>query len=922
MSQLFILNRLDLYFVLLALFCFVLSVSADENTIALDSSHRVVLDKYCYGCHNEKKTKGKVRLDDLSFEMKDLATAERWQAVLDVINAGDMPPEDEEQFPKATKTNLLDDLSNVMVATRRSFLDKGGDITVRRLNAREYQNTLRDLLGVEITVAELPSDFQADAFDTVGVNLFMSAHQIKTYRELGRKALDESLLWFKNHKLQQSLRFEPEDKRKLMDETIAFREKYARNAEKWIAAAKQAFARPENKEIVQKLLKKAKNHTGLLHHWKEIPGTPSPAEFDVLTGGFGPVNNAINDAKWNTNGGYGSKRPYLNYLLNLPHQDEGLWLAIGAMWKDGRGWGVFGNHYCLYLPMEWDDTFPGDYVLKIRLGHAKDAPPERRFVEVGINTRSSIVLGTYKVTGTVESPDVLEIPLKLSRENILPYQKHLGDYGNARNHEIYIKERVEKDTRAYFGKAKKENGIGPKAAIWVDWMQIERVSSENKALPVGIEAIQDVLAEKDYSEVELSKAIKRFSEVAFRGILVKDFNLDGLLNIYKLRRNAKASHLEALKHVLSIVLSLPSFIYKTEPKSSEKGRRPLSANELAIRLSYFLWGAPPDRKLNALASSGKLLDPEVLRSETNRLMNHENFRDFIIPFTDQWLGMDRFELFEVDRKKHPGFDPAVKEASRQELYETVSYLFTQNRSLHELLKADYVVIDPVLAHHYQLEGTNKNGFHKVSLPAKSPRGGFLGMAGVHYMGSDGSLASPVERGAWILRKVLNDPPPPAPANVPQLARLSNKLLTKKERVTMHQSDSQCASCHRKIDPLGFGLENFNAVGIWREEDSYEVKDPKDKNKSQKKSWKIDASGQFHKGPSFKDYFEMRDLIYDKNKDFSYGFFEALLEYSLGRNVGFSDEPLILDLMETVEKQDFKARAFVHAIVQNKVFKVK
>ncbi len=149
-----------------------------------------------------------------------------------------------------------------------------------------------------------------------------------------------------------------------------------------------------------------------------------------------------------------------------------------------------------------------------------------------------------------------------------------------------------------------------------------------------------------------------------------------------------------------------------------------------------------------------------------------------------------------------------------EVYETFAHILRQNRSLRELLKSDYVVVNGLLANYYGLPGVVGDQFQVVKLPVESPRGGLLGMAAIHGMGSNGEHASPVERGAWVLRKLLNDPPPPAPANVPQLTRLEDKLLTTRERLSMHQEEPQCASCHRKIDPIGFGLENFDDLPEW------------------------------------------------------------------------------------------------------------
>jgi hypothetical protein len=197
------------------------------------------------------------------------------------------------------------------------------------------------------------------------------------------------------------------------------------------------------------------------------------------------------------------------------------------------------------------------------------------------------------------------------------------------------------------------------------------------------------------------------------------------------------------------------------------------------------------------------------------------------------------------------------------------------------------------------------------------------MAAVLAMGSNGEHTSPVERGAWVLRKVLYDPPPPAPANVPALTRLAGKVLTTRERVLAHQEDAQCASCHRKIDPIGFGLENFDAVGLWRTEDSYQARDDNGKPlPNSKKTWTIDPAGVFHKGPSFRNFFEMREAVAGHTEAFARGITSALIEYALGRPCGFSDDALVESILQKAKTRNFGLRDIVHALIQTEAFQRK
>jgi hypothetical protein len=174
----------------------------------------------------------------------------------------------------------------------------------------------------------------------------------------------------------------------------------------------------------------------------------------------------------------------------------------------------------------------------------------------------------------------------------------------------------------------------------------------------------------------------------------------------------------------------------------------------------------------------------------------------------------------------------------------------------------------------------------------------------------------VHRGVWVVKHLLHDPPPPAPPDVPQLTRLEGKLLTTRERLMAHQQEAQCSSCHRRFDPIGFGLENFDAAGLWRTTDRYEKKGVG------KKEWPIDPAGQMHRGPAFRDFFELRGHVAARTDRFTRGMTEALVEYALGRPFCFADEPLVMSLMQQVQQHHFAARALFHALTSSPEFRSK
>jgi hypothetical protein len=312
-----------------------------------------------------------------------------------------------------------------------------------------------------------------------------------------------------------------------------------------------------------------------------------------------------------------------------------------------------------------------------------------------------------------------------------------------------------------------------------------------------------------------------------------------------------------------------------------------------------------------------LHEPEVLRKQVDRMIADPRSDELVSGFVHQWLDMERLDFFQFDPRLHREFDESARAAARQEVYESFAYLLRDPKDGHlgKLLKSDYVIVNSLLAIYYGIDDVTGDEFRVVKLPADSPRGGLLGMAAIHAMGSDGVNSSPVERGVWVLRHLLHDPPPPAPPNVPQLSRLEGEVLTTRERIIAHQEEAQCASCHRKIDPIGFGLENFNAAGKWRTTDQYG-------NGKDQKVWDIDASGQLHKGPAFKDYFELRDVIASRETDFARGLTEHLISYALGRPYGFTDDPLADEVLAAAKRKQLAVPEFIHAVVQSEAFRSK
>ena len=875
---------------------------AADLEVELPKKHFALIDSYCLDCHDAETQKGKVNLEALSFKVTTIKQAEIWQKVLNAMNSGEMPPKKKSQPKNAEKADFLDDLAQTMVLARKKLSDSGGKITMRRLNRREYHNTIESLTGVNLDVSSLPSDGGTGTFDTVGASQFISSDQFEQYLKLGRIAIDEV---FERRKLPSSkpftFRVEPEKtinpkNEKFIKQVEERQERFKR----WKKGVDEAAKTPENQAIIAEIRKTDRliDHPNRFYGYADrFKGTPNPKDFGFLDS----KKAAASDPSRSRN------LALHKHYVSLPHRDTGTYLKL-----------THGTGRVIVAPKKMS---VGSYVLRVRVGTVKGTPVSRRFIEIGhpqrdIGSRDwglkGRAISVHQVSGTIEEPEIIEIPIEVRSDTLREFavQEKQPNNGNLK---------VLWDEH---NKLKKENGYGHPPAIWVDWIELEGPLPKAGTKAGLARTLTDNLAGPKESESERArKILSDFSLTAFRQVKPAPKFIDQLLDLFKTRRAAGEPFEVAIRTPLSVILASPGFLYLNEP-SDEKQRRTLTDRELAVRLAYFLWSAPPDAELLALAEKNALHKPTTLRQQVSRLLADSRSDEFVSGFVHQWLHMERLDFFQFDTKLHPEFDDSVRASARREVYESFAHLLRDPKAgrLGKLLKSDYVMINGLLANYYGIEGVNGDEFRKVKLPAGSPRGGLLGTAAIHAMGSDGVESSPVERGAWILRYLLNDPPPPAPPNVPQLSRLADKPIATRQRLRAHQEEAQCASCHRKIDPIGFGLENFDAAGKWRTTEAHRTKVKRSWRTI--KTWEIDASGAFYKGPAFADYFELRDRIAEREPDFVRGFTEALIGYSLGRPFGFTDEELAQEILTAAKAKQYSVSEFIKTLVSSEKFRRK
>lgn len=825
------------------------SVDADTPRAAMPQKHAEVFRKYCLDCHDSDTQEGSVDLEAISFEIsKDIPTAERWAKILNAINSGEMPPRDAEPISDEDKTAFLKDLSVQMVVARKILSDTGGVITMRRLNRREYANTIEALLGVRPDVTTLPDDQATSGFDTSGASLFISSDQIEQYLETARRSLELALLPRKPL-ASQTVRIEPEDEfnKTISDAAATMRDQVKR--------AKAYFAQTG----------KLASDFGFLDDYQA--GRQRTAEW----------------------------LPLFDRYLNRPETKTGVATIVtikqGGLTK-------------VKMPV-LGERAEGKYIVRVRAAAYPDAGERFRYLEFTSGYGSGRkLLGWRKVTASLDDPQIIEFPLEHQpgdRKQIWIHQRGHQDRGD--------KNLAELDRRA--------NGFGTPPGMWIDWAELIGPLPESDGEKVA-ERILFAKPDGWSTDRYAQEVIRRFAASAFRGTEPDADFLDRLFQQYSAQREKGQKQVEALLKPLSIVLASPSFLYMVESTGNEDSPE-LTGTELASRLSYFLWSAPPDGELLSLGASGRLMDSSVLKAQTSRLLADERADRFVRGFVHQWLEMERLDMFQFSGVDFPTFDNSVRANAREEIFATVHTMLDEKLPLRLLLKSDFVVVNDLMAGYYGLPDVEGHEFRKVPVADDSLRGGLLGTAAVLAMGSDGVRSSPVERGAWVLRHLLNDPPPPAPPNVPMLSRLAGQVLSARELGEAHQEQPQCAQCHQKIDPVGFGLENFDASGSWRDVETIVI----GRRKSKKtKEFAIEPNGQLPDGKKFEDYFGLREVVSHHEDAFAQGFTEALIEYGLGRPYGFTDQDLSDEIMKSAKESNYELSRFIHALVQSKPFRTK
>lgn len=414
--------------------------------------------------------------------------------------------------------------------------------------------------------------------------------------------------------------------------------------------------------------------------------------------------------------------------------------------------------------------------------------------------------------------------------------------------------------------------------------------------------------------VAARKVARSLARLAFRRP-PSDAEVDVLIRVFSLARANGKPYPEALRLMVKATLVSPQFLFITPVKANSSGNTtvsqemvPLDDHQLASRLSYLLWATMPDSELSALADSGKLQNTVVFAAQARRLLNDPRSRALFDGFGAQWLGVDKLEGKMFDTEKFPQMTAKMRLAMYDEARLLFQEILRKNLKLTTFIDSDFTYLNERLATIYGMEQTvHGEQMRRVTL-TDSNRGGILTMPGILANSSFPNRTSPVNRGVWVLEQILGEYVPPPPPNVPSLEKqdkLTIANMTLRQRTELHRSNAVCANCHKVLDPIGFGLENYDAIGRWRTVDD--------------SAGKIDAAGELPGGLHFTTPAELKRIIADRKDDFCRSLTSKLLAYALGRQLEGYDEIIVDQMTDSIKKDDYRMQTLVLSVVTSDPF---
>lgn len=866
---------------------------------AADQSPKAFFESHCYECHDSGAKQGGLDLSSLKVELSNADNFAGWVKIHDRIESGEMPPKKQPRPPVAETTAVTKWLKESLIKAEQTQLAGEVRTGLRRLTRAEYENTIRDLFdmpGIALQ-GNLPGDGSAHGFDKNSDALDVSHVNMAKYVEAADHVLDLAIATQPKAPTVQTRRISLANSGGFVAHVIL-------NGDGVLLKNKQpdpefppAGEQNHIDEGAHERIGSFRNGAtvGLFRHEDE---SLSPYFIEHVT--IYPGRYRVRTSLWSFQWDKGKVLP--------SRGTEAARLSVVQLTGDGRG-GQHPSYVLGYFDAPSIDA--KEHELVTWLNHNE---------LIGFNTASLAPVANYNrkgramaFTGPGIAVDWLDIEGPL--HDVWPPRSHRVLFGDLPLAEFKPAERP--GIRAPQRKQVRQLGAG-------------------RNRPDPSQGLWTVHSDKPLEEAD--RLLASFLPKAFRRPVSEDVRRAYVAKVDE-RLKAGDSFETAMRWAYRAALCSPDFLYLVELKpeapakdsfagaSGSNGEWQLDDHALACRLSYLFWNSMPDERLTNLAASGKLRAPDVLRSETDRLLKDAKSQRFIEDFLGQWLKLRQIAATDPDRKLYPEFNPYLQDSMVAETRAYFRELIEKDLDATHLVRSKFAMLNEKLAVHYGIAGVVGSQIRRVDLPADCPRGGFLTQGSILKITANGTTTSPVPRGAFVMDRLLGQPPEPPPPNIPAIEPDVRGAKTIREQLDKHRTDAICASCHAKMDPPGFALEAFDVIGGFRTRyRSIGDGDVAPRGSidpfigiSFKLGPAVDASGVLPDERAFKDVTDFQTLIAADSGRLLRNLAQQFAIYATGRDVSFGDRDQIAAIVANTQKNGGGIRTLIHEVVQSRLF---
>ena len=789
----------------------------------------------CYTCHSGEHAVANLNLASFSSEVVATGQPELWQRVLEKLSTGKMPPPGLPTPPKADVEQVTAWIEALLGHDARQREPEPGRVTARRLNRVEYNNTVRDLLGVAARPAdEFPVDDSGYGFDNNGDVLSVSPLLMEKYMAAAGKVAQIAIYG-------EAVPSKP-------GRLIRLLNRRSPDADDVLSAGNAGVYLPYS-------LRGA-----MYGNW--VFPVDAEYEFRLRVANFRGDTEAANGLS-------------PEERARLDAEKKKRFEEFQAQQKKGAA----APRVRRQLTQE---------EIKARVEAARTQAPPRKliFTVDGAPLISEVIQGA-SAFGYDRGEFTARVPMKAGEHFLRASFPELADLQDPR-------ENINIDMRR---------------GLFVDYLEIVGPFNPSPEPPASYKKIFVCGHPPGKHNAQCARnVVSNLVERAYRRPVTEP-ELVSKLNLVSLVQRDGGSLEEGVKLALQAIVASPDFLFRIEkdPKPGTGSAYSVDEYELASRLSYFLWASMPDDELYRVAREQKLRRPEVLEAQVRRMLADSKAHNLVENWAAQWLQLRNLGRTKPDPKRFPTVDDELLDAMRRETSLFVETIIREDRSILDFIDAPFTYVNGPLARHYGIPGINGEEFQRVSLNGEQ-RGGLLTQGAILTVSSYPTRTSPPVRGKWVLENLLGTPPPPPPPDVPTLneANLGTEV-SMKERFAQHRKDSSCAPCHNLMDPIGFGLENYDAVGMWRTHDG---------------KFPIDTTGTLPGGKTFTGSKGLKEILRARSGEFVRNVTAKMLTFALGRGLETADNATIDSISRDVAAHNYRFSALVLDVVTSKSFQMR